>query len=179
MMPEGSKGAGTNMRAFVRVVCLASAFALQACSVSTPVRLAVPREGALPSAVALDLGKQASPALNAFAARFARALDEGGVTVSPDASYRLTLALSAQPAGAGVTSQTGSDPKSIAWQSAPRRKGEFENCTAERLRAVVTGSPSLNASPSLIAEAELDTCKDRAVELDRLALALAGRITRR
>ncbi|WP_310531628.1 hypothetical protein [Novosphingobium sp.] len=167
------------MQFFPKAFLLISVVAVQACAVSTPVRLSVPRQSALPDAVSLDLGPQPGPALTAFANRFTRQLNEGGVTVRSDAPYRLTLTLSAQPSLAGVTSDGGSDPKAIDWQSRPRRKGLFENCAADRLRAVAVGSIGLNANPPLVAEAELDSCKDRTAELDRLAVALAGAITRR
>lgn len=167
------------MQFFPKVFLLISVAALQACAVSTPVRLAVPQKSALPVAVSLDLGAQPGPALTAFADTFTRHLGEGGVTVRGDAPYRLTLTLSVRPALAGVTSDSGNDAKAIAWQSRPRRKGLFENCPADQLRAVAVGSLGLNASPPLVAEAELDSCKDRAAELDRLAAALAGAITRR
>lgn len=167
------------MQFFQKAFLLISVAALQACAVSTPVRLAVPHTSALPDAVSLDLGPQPNLALTAFADRFTRHLGEGGVTVRGDAPYRLTLTLSAQPALSGVTSDGGSNPKAIDWQSRPRRKGLFENCRADRLRAVAVGSLGLDASPPLVAEAELDSCKDRTAELDRLAAALAGAITRR
>ncbi len=167
------------MRIFHKTFLLISVAALQACAVSTPVRLTVPHKSALPDAVSLDLGPQPAPALIAFADQFSRQLGEGGVKVRSDAPYRLTLTLSSQPSLAGVTSNGGSDPKSIDWQSRPRRKALFENCAADRLRAVAVGSLGLDASPPLVAEAELDSCKDRTAELDRLAAALAGAIIRR
>lgn len=167
------------MRLLLKAGFLIPFAALQACAVSTPVRVAVPSQAALPEVVTIDLGAQPGAALVGFAKRFTRHLGEGGVTVRGDAPYRLTLALSVQPSAAGVTSDGGSEAKSIAWQSRPRRKRLFENCPADRLRVVAVGSMGLNASPPLVAEAELDSCKNRAAELDRLAAALAGAITRR
>lgn len=168
------------MRLLPKAFLLITVAALQACAVSTPVRLAAPQKSALPDAVALDVGAQPGPEMTAFADRFARHLGDGGVKVRGDAPYRLTLALSAQQSRAGVTSDGGSDPKAIGWQSRPRRKaGLFENCSPERLRAVAIGSIGLDASPPLVAEAELDSCMGRAGEIDRLAAALAGELTRR
>lgn len=168
------------MRFLSKAIWLIPLTALQACAVSTPVRVATPRQGTLPQAVSLDLGDQASPALTAFAARFTRELEKGGVGVRDQAPYRLTLALSAQPSHAGVTSDGSSDSKKVVWAAQPRRsKALFENCRPERLRAIAVGSQGLNASPPLVAEAELDSCKDRAAELDRLAAALAQAIIRR
>lgn len=167
------------MRFLPKTIWLIPIAALQACAVATPVRIATPQQGALPDAVSLDMGDQVSPALAAFAARFTRELEKGGVSVTDKAPYRLTLALSAQPSQAGLTSDGGSDPKAVSWAAEPRRKALFENCQPERLRAVAVGSAGLNASPPLVAKAELDSCKDRAAELDRLAVALAGAITRR
>lgn len=167
------------MRIFHKAFLLISVAALQGCAVSTPVRIAVPRQSALPDAVMLDLGPQPGPGLTAFADRFTRQLGEGGVQVRGDAPYRLTLTLSAQPSLAGLTSDGARDPKAVDWQSRPRRKALFENCAADRLRAVAVGSIGLDASPPLVAKAELDSCKDRTAELDRLAVALADAITRR
>lgn len=167
------------MRIKTIAVSLIALSTLQACSVSTPVRVAVPQQSSLPEAVALNLGEQASPALSAFGASFTRELGKGGISVRADAPYRLNLALSAQASQSGLTADQGKDPKAMAWQAAPRRKGFLESCPAERLRAVAVGSRGLDARPPLVAEAELDTCKDRAAELDRLAAALAGAIIRR
>lgn len=167
------------MRLFTRASGLIAIAALQACTVSTPVRVAVPQASELPQAVSLELGQQASPELSAFAASFTRELAKGGIDVRSGSPFRLTLALSAQPALSGLTSDPGKDPRAIEWQAAPRRKGMFENCRAERLRAVAVGSRGLDARPPVVAEAQLDTCKARATELDRLATALAGAITRR
>lgn len=167
------------MRFFIKAIWLIPIAGLQACAVSTPVRIAMPQSSALPETVALDIGEQASSSLTSFASRFARELEKSGTRVSDKAPFRLTLALSAQPSHGGMTSDKGSDPKAVTWQAHPRRKTLFENCQPERLRAVVVGSAGLNASPPLIAEAELDSCKDRSAELDRLAAALANAITRR
>lgn len=167
------------MRFLTKASCLIAVTALQACAVSTPVRIAVPQQDALPDRVSLDIGAQVSPDLLAFAASFTRELGKGGVAVQSGAPYRLTLALSALPAQSGLTSDQGKDPKAVAWQAPPRRKGLFENCRAERLRALAIGSRGLDARPPLVAEAELDSCKDRAAELDRLAIALAGAVMRR
>ncbi|MCW1403258.1 hypothetical protein OKA06_13335 [Novosphingobium sp. MW5] len=133
----------------------------------------------MPDAVSLDLGEKAGPTLTAFASSFGRELEKGGVTVQAGAPFRLTLALSVLPSQSGLTSDQGKDPKAINWQAAPRHKGLFENCRAERLRAVVVGSRGLDARPPLVAKAELDSCKDRSAEVERLAAALASAITRR
>lgn len=167
------------MRILSKAFVLVAFLALQACAVSTPVRVAVPQQSSLPEAVALDIGRQAGPAMNDFAASLGRELAKSGVSIRADAPYRLTLALSAQPSRSGLTADPGKDPKTIAWQAKPRRKGMFENCQAERLRVVAVGSRGLDARPPLVAEAELDSCKDKPAELDRLAAALAAAITRR
>ncbi|MFM6932403.1 MAG: hypothetical protein ACKOUT_09190 [Novosphingobium sp.] len=167
------------MRFFTKALWLIPVAGLHACAVSTPVRVAVPHSAALPETVSLDIGPQASPALAAFAADFTRELAKGGTRVSEGAPFHLTLALSAQPSQSGVTSDSGSNPKAVSWQSLPRRKSMFDNCQPERLRAVVVGNQGLSASPPLVAEAELDSCKDSAAEFGRLAAALASAITRR
>ncbi|WP_144039821.1 hypothetical protein [Novosphingobium sp. TH158] len=153
--------------------------ALGACSVSTPVRVTQPLAASLPQVVTVDPGKNPPAAMSAFATAFSRELESRGTRVAAGQGFQLTLALSAQDSSAGLTQDAQGDAKSVAWRSAPRRGSLFDGCRPQRLRATVIGSQGLNAEPALHAEAELDTCKDRTAELNRLAIALAEAVTRR
>ncbi len=168
------------MQGFARqVLALALAGVLPACSVTTPVRLAAPQREALPSELAVDPGKDPASDLAHFTKSFESRLAASGINIRADAEYRLTITLAAQRSVSGVTSDPGKNAKLIEWRSKPRKRSIFDGCDPQRLRAVVIGSKGLTAYTSLHAEAELDTCKSRQMELDRLAAALAEAIINR
>lgn len=158
---------------------VALTLALNACSVSSPVRVTTPQLESMPHEVAIDPGKEPSTQAAHFAARFERRLTALGRRVHAEAPYRLSLALASHDSSIGIAAEPGKDAKSIAWQSEPRKRSLFDGCKPQRLRAVAVGSLGTTALTSLHAEAELDTCKENGAELDRLADALAEAISRR
>ncbi|MFM5932472.1 MAG: hypothetical protein ACKOPQ_16385 [Novosphingobium sp.] len=145
---------------------------------STPVRLSVPKAGAVPSQVELVVEKDSPAGVRAFVASLGSRLTAKGVSLREGAPYRLVVTLASTPADLGTTNDAGSDPKSIAWQSRPRKGSAFDGCKPRRLRAVAVGSQGLTAEPDMKVSAELDTCKAEQPELDRLSEALATALTR-
>ncbi|MFM5908184.1 MAG: hypothetical protein ACKOPO_11475 [Novosphingobium sp.] len=164
----------------VKGLALAALVSLSsACSVSTPVRIASPRPGAVPAQLDLIVDKDSPAGVSAFAAGVGTRLSARGITVKAGATYRLVVTLASTESALGTTTAPGKDARLIDWQSRPRKGSLFDGCTPSRLRAVAIGSQGLTAEPELKVSAELDTCKADERVLDRLADALVAEITRR
>lgn len=155
---------------------LATTLVLSACGVSGPVRISGAGAVRLPTDVALEIGpeEQAGPMLKQFSEKLAVGLAARGIRNRAGAPYRLIVSLSEADATTGITQDKTGDPRSLSWQSAPRKHHWYESCKPRRLRAVAVGLDSAGASSRV--SAELDLCNADPRGVNQLADELARRL---
>jgi hypothetical protein len=153
------------------------------CSVSPRlVTRTDPSPANLPRQLAVEAGlpdgETAAPVTAGFVQTLSDRLASRGITNQPGNPYRLTVALSLAPANLGITQDDGSDPRKIAWRAEPRRKGSFDNCRPQRLRAVLSFEDGKLGGNRQLADGEYSACRIGDAEAKALAKALADALTR-
>ena len=152
----------------------AAALLLAACSVATPPAVNAVSGVAEPlAALRLETPAPADPASARFTAALATALDRRGIAISADSPTVLSVALSQRPAAMGVTARPGE-----TWLSAPRRKGPFDACRAQRIAVRLVARHEARPEPDFTASGGFDYCKLAPAELDALAERFAAEIAR-
>lgn len=161
---------------------LVAAAALAGCAISKDVRLET--QGAvLPvnSAISIDTAPSGDPVAERFATALAAALIERGHSVTNAAPVtavfgftqrdRAIGAADGSPPAGPPASGAGSAP---LWISQPQRRGLFQSCKGERLRATLALYSRADNVPIYRASGEIDGCAFTEADLDRLARALVA-----